>query len=51
MKSLDKRITNTEARAKMKNVHLGKINTCDQIGLFFREFFGCFPDNVLNATN
>lgn len=51
MKNLDKRITKKDARNKMKEVHLGKINTCDQVSLFFRDLFGCFPDNVLHASD
>lgn len=49
MKRLDKRLTNEESRTKMKDIHLGKINTCDSIGLFMRDLFGCYPENILHA--
>lgn len=51
MKKLDVRITKREDRIKMKQVYLGKINTCDQLSLFVREIFNCFPDNILHARD
>lgn len=51
LKKLDQNLTKTEDREKMKQIYLGKVSSAQWMSLWFRDYFGCLPENVLTTND